>query len=285
MGDPFRNRKELIALLAGRMPHYRELLSFYEKIYELQSRAEPRLSIKLPKQELRDIGVREGFPLLSRGEFALDVSEASALFESLCTAIKHANETIETTIEILEGAFSISALRREELLRHHADDAYLDGIARDFDVESGVLRFLIHASILPSLRSHAEAIKKHLDLEKWLRGYCPICGSSPLIALLSGEGRRSFICSFCGTEWPGERLKCPHCETTDHTKLHYFCAEEDEGHRVDVCDNCNRYIKTVDCRKLDYEPDPILEDVTTIHLDILATEKGFLRLSSPSFRR
>ena len=72
-------------------------------------------------------------------------------------------------------------------------------------------------------------------------------------------------------------MKCPFCENNDHEKLHYFYAEGQETYRVDLCNNCKQYIKTVDSRKLDYEPDLNLEDIVTVHLDILALEKGFKR--------
>ena len=50
-----------------------------------------------------------------------------------------------------------------------------------------------------------------------------------------------------------------------------------EAYRVDLCDQCKGYIKTVDSRKLDYEPDLSLEDIVTIHLDIHALKKGYKR--------
>ena len=64
---------------------------------------------------------------------------------------------------------------------------------------------------------------------------------------------------------------------SDHEKLQYLYEEGREAYRVDICDNCKQFIKTVDSRKLDYEPDLALEDIITIHLDILASEKGYKR--------
>mgnify|MGYP005848174197 CR=1 FL=1 len=94
---------------------------------------------------------------------------------------------------------------------------------------------------------------------------------------LRGEGQRYFLCPFCGFNWLGERLKCPFCENRDHESLHYFYEEGQEAYRVDVCDKCRQYIKTIDARKLVYEPDLNLEDIATIRLDILVSEKGFKR--------
>jgi FdhE protein len=284
LNQSYAEKKELIALLIGKKPDYAEILRFYGKIFELHATASPRLYLRLPNVEkpIMDIRGKEGFPLIGREEFLIDVPSSTALFEAICTASKHANEKMRTNIQILEEAFSINALRLEDLLKHHADDTYLDLIIRDFAIDKAILKFLIHMSIYPSLHAHAEMLKDQINLKQWLRGYCPICGSPPLMSQFNAEGQREYLCSFCGFEWPGERLKCPFCENSDHTKLHYFYAEGDEAYRVDICDSCNQYIKTVDSRKLDYKPDLGLDDIVTIHLDILASEKGFKRpVASP----
>ncbi|MEW6586108.1 MAG: formate dehydrogenase accessory protein FdhE, partial [Nitrospirota bacterium] len=157
------------------------------------------------------------------------------------------------------------------------DEKYLGDIAAKFDIDRPILKFLIHESIQPSLRANMEKLKDQVDLKNWLRGYCPICGSVPAMSLLKGEGQRYFLCSFCGFQWPSERLKCPFCENRDQQKLHYFFEEGLEAYRIDLCDQCHQYIKTVDSRRLGYESDLTLEDITTVHLDILASEKGFKR--------
>jgi FdhE protein len=284
MNQSFARKKERINLLIGEKPEYADVLHFYEKFLELQSAASPRLYLKLPKIEktIMDIREKEGFPLIARDEFIIDVPASCTLFETICNAAKHANDTMRITIQTLEEAFSVNALRREDLIKHHDDDAYLDSVIRDFDVDVTILKFLIHMSIFPSLQANAEMLTDQIDPKRWLRGYCPICGSPPHMSQFKAEGHRFYACSFCGFEWLGERLKCPFCENSDHTKLHYFYAEGDEAYRVDLCDNCNQYIKTVDSRKLNYEPDLDLEDIATIHLDILASEKGFKRpVASP----
>jgi len=284
MNHSFTKTKERIDFLISKKPEYADILRFYKKISELQATAPPRLNLKLPivEKPIMDIREMEGFPLISREEFLIDVPSSTALFEAICTASKHANEKMRINIQILEEAFSVNALRLEDLLKHHEDNTYLDLVLRDFAIDKAVLKFLIHMSIYPSLHAHAEMLKDQINLKQWLRGYCPICGSRPLMSEFNAEGLREYLCSFCGFEWPGERLKCPFCENSDHTKLHYFYAEGDEAYRVDICDACNQYIKTVDSRKLDYEPDLGLEDIVTIHLDILASEKGFKRpVASP----
>jgi len=273
-------RKKLIEMLKGNNPAYTEILGFYEKIAEAQDAeksAVPVAAINMQKNNMKTLQTREGFPLIDRKNFILDIPSSVQFFESLCRISRNENEKMRENVQAIEEALAINVLNLRELLRRHSDEAYLNRIAEEFTIDKAILTFLIHTSIQPSLAVNVAQLKDQVDLKNWLRGYCPVCGSSPQISQLKDEGRRFFLCSFCMFQWPSERLKCPYCETTDHEKLHYLYEEGREAYRVDVCDNCKKYIKTVDSRKLDYEPDLQLEDIITIHLDILASEKGYKR--------
>jgi len=51
---------------------------------------------------------------------------------------------------------------------------------------------------------------------------CPLCGSKPQVGALRPEGdggKRSLICSLCGTEWAYRRIVCPACGEEDVRKL------------------------------------------------------------------
>jgi FdhE protein len=169
-----------------------------------------------------------------------------------------------------------------DLLSHHYDELYLEQEADRCGLDKAILIFLAQASVKPSVTAQMEQLRNALDLEGWLQGECPLCGSAPQMAQLKDEGGKRYLqCSFCGCQWRWERIACPLCRNNDLDSLQYLYSEEEEAYRVDLCDQCKGYIKTVDARKLDYEPSLDLEDVVTIHLDILAMEKGFRR-SAPT---
>jgi len=127
-----------------------------------------------------------------------------------------------------------------------------------------------------------------VDLENWLEGSCPVCGSHPSIEKLRrDDGKRIMRCGFCGTEWHFKRIMCPFCANDDHNSLRYFFVEEGpskgrNAFRVDVCDKCKTYIKTLDERKLpeSEKVDLYLENMNTIYLDILAQNDGY---QSPTY--
>jgi FdhE protein len=96
--------------------------------------------------------------------------------------------------------------------------------------------------------------------------------------LRKDEGERFLLCSSCGFQWRFIRLKCPFCGNEDHEKLRHFHIEaEGKGYRVDVCEECKKYIKTIDIRELNMEVIPLVEDMGTLHLDIIAQNEGYKR--------
>ena len=103
-----------------------------------------------------------------------------------------------------------------------------------------------------------------MDLAGWSKGICPICGAPPLLSELSEtEGRRMLICSLCGYRWKGIRTACPFCETEDQKAHRYLFVEGDNTVRIDVCDACKKYIKTIDSRNMGQKIFPLLEHMGT----------------------
>ena len=153
----------------------------------------------------------------------------------------------------------------------------MEGIVEGIGLDKNVFLFLILNSIGPSIEAGVEQLRSELDPETWLKGYCPLCGSLPSLSLLKEEvGKRYLLCSYCGYQWRMDRISCPFCKNKDQESLHYFLGEGEETHWIDLCDQCHQYIKTIDYRSLQ-ESDPVLEDLATLHLDILASQKGYKR--------
>ena len=92
--------------------------------------------------------------------------------------------------------------------------------------------------------------------------------------MLRDEGERFLTCSLCAHEWRSQRIYCPFCDNKDQQTLHYFFSEEERDYRVDVCDKCKRYIKTIDTRKVKRPVYSFVEQISTLHLDMLAQEQG-----------
>ena len=110
---------------------------------------------------------------------------------------------------------------------------------------------------------------------------CPVCGARPQVAVLRPEGdggKRFLVCSFCSTEWEFRRILCPVCGEVDHQKLPRYSAEDFAAVRVEACDTCKYYLKSVDMT-VDGLAVPLVDEIATASLDIWAVEHGFNKIS------
>ena len=111
---------------------------------------------------------------------------------------------------------------------------------------------------------------------------CPLCGGKPQVGALRPEGdggKRSLICSLCATEWVYRRVVCPACGEEDDHKLAVYSAKEFGHVRVEACDACHSYIKTIDLTK-DGHAVPVVDELATIPLNLWATEHGYVKLQN-----
>jgi FdhE protein len=109
---------------------------------------------------------------------------------------------------------------------------------------------------------------------------CPICDSPPVVGVLRQEGhgaRRSLICSLCLTEHDYMRVVCPACGERKFEALPIFTADQFPHVRIEACDSCRTYLKSVDLTK-DGHAVPIVDDIASVSLDVWARDRGYVRL-------
>jgi len=110
-------------------------------------------------------------------------------------------------------------------------------------------------------------------------GLCPTCGSAPVASVVRiggvEQGLRYLHCSLCDTEWHLTRVQCSNCSNTND--LGYFAVEgAGEVVKAEACDTCHSYLKQVYMTKAP-EVDPVADDLATLTLDMLMSERDYLR--------
>jgi FdhE protein len=111
----------------------------------------------------------------------------------------------------------------------------------------------------------------------WDRGYCPTCGSPPLLAEFRGLDQSRFLrCGNCAASWEAPRQWCPACGARDHEVLGFLAKEGEEGrYRVATCDACRTGIKTLSTLSALPPLMLLVADAATLHLDLAAADRGF----------
>jgi FdhE protein len=135
---------------------------------------------------------------------------------------------------------------------------------------------------LAFLQPHAEFLRSQarMQLEGYGHALCPFCNRKPGLGVLRQQGdggRRSLLCGFCLAEWEFRRIICPGCGEENHSKLPVYTAETFPHIRVEGCDSCRTYIKSIDLTKNGLA-DPLVDELASVPLDLWAQERGYSKL-------
>jgi hypothetical protein len=162
------------------------------------------------------------------------------------------------------------------------DRRRIEAIASDHRLDADLLRLLVENSLKSALRVWSRNLTGQVDLGDWQRGQCPMCGSVPIFSEIRGkEGERRLRCGMCGADWHYPRLQCAFCGNQDHKTLGTLSVEgEEEKYWVQICHKCRGYLKVV----VTFDPTPVdqlaIEDLATLHLDLIAAEHEYDRLTA-----
>ncbi|MFZ1010498.1 MAG: formate dehydrogenase accessory protein FdhE [Candidatus Sulfotelmatobacter sp.] len=216
---------------------------------------------------------QEGVPLLESSAAALDFTAAASTVVLLIQKLASAPlpSKLAQDARVLD-----SELHSNPDASHRAVAWLLD---RGVYASScpGLLRYLGWTALALHLHPMVDAFAGWRDEERWLRNYCPACGSRPSMAQLAGTdpGRlRLLTCGCCKTRWRYRRTGCPYCENQNDHRLAVLAVEGEGGLRIDYCESCRGYLKTYDGEGSERV---LLADWTSIHLDILAHDRGLIR--------
>jgi FdhE protein len=111
---------------------------------------------------------------------------------------------------------------------------------------------------------------------------CPVCGRPASAGVLREEGhgaKRTLWCGLCLTEWDYQRLVCVACDEQRFDALPVYTADAYAVARIEGCDTCHTYLKTIDLTKTGVAV-PMVDDLATLPMDLWARQSGYNRLRS-----
>jgi len=267
-------------------PGSEPLLAYYEAVLHAQkeTRAVFRPDLDGLNVEVCRNRISQGVSCLKLGDIRIDWRLFDALFDRISGI---ARERAETTprMDRWPSLSGNSPEWRDKLLNGLMQDRILlDNCADRAGISRDMFSFLAFQTIPPFLESYAERIRDGVDDSMWSKGCCPVCSGEPLMGRLAKEtGKRLLECHLCRTQWEVKRLECPFCGNDDQKKLRFFYDKEDRTHRVEVCDVCRTYLKSVDTRDMEKDVVLFVENLATIHLDLVARREGFQRETNRLF--
>ncbi len=108
-------------------------------------------------------------------------------------------------------------------------------------------------------------------------GKCPICGTESSLSMITENNEKIMICPLCEHGGSFFRIGCPYCFNKDSSKIELLLDEEEI--RVELCLECNTYIKSFKENHYMKYRDPFLIDLVSLPLDIVVQKRGYIRRS------
>ena len=258
-------------------PSLREAALLQGAILRAISREPPQLgAFDMPADHAAE-KLHAGVPLLRDERVPLDLNAIQKLMLELCQAIREHGGDAGAVDEIAAG-IKQHTLNVEQLVRNVLDGqtAEIRERAVELGVDGDLLCTLLRFSLFPSLERLAAQLAGLRATATWQRGYCPTCGSWPLLGEYRGLEQMRFLrCGLCATEWAIDRLLCPFCGSRNHEDLSYLHVEGDEQRRAATCEHCRGYVKMLATLGPSPPSELAIYDLETIHLDLVALERGY----------
>lgn len=284
MGSTLRKSLKTIEEYKTANPHYTDLLDILGDIMILREEYRKKMTKPIFSVEDKLIPgkMAGGLPLIDLAGNKYDLTRPKEYFDSLISiAQKRMPAEARRFLDVIKNEqFDWEAIIRESFNPAPEGEEIPEREARasgEHDEQIDLIDLFIEESLRPELEVVAEKYGALVEKSDWTEGYCPICGKEPKIGEIreSEDGRRYLFCNQCGYKWHFRRIKCPFCGNEEQHSLAYFAVEGEESHRVDVCNKCRRYIKIIELPKSSEGVNLDVEDIATLHLDMLAYEEGY----------
>lgn len=229
-----------------------------------------------------------GVPALSELDAAAWFPGMSEGFRTMLDSLKEAFPSLSREITAIQDWTAENTDAPEEWFNSilRGDYGNIRETAESLGIEKDAARFIVEQGLKPFFEAAAALMAPHVEIMRWDKGYCPVCGAYPDSTylkkgkeeyeyLVAHGGQRWLHCSLCSREWRLRRMTCPYCDNEDADSLEYFQAEDRPHERIYACDKCKRYVTCIDVSELVDAPPGELLPFELLHMDIIAQRKGY----------
>lgn len=260
-------------------PHSSELLKAFGPIITRQRQL--TASIDLPKLDYSNIDkgkLKAGVPIIQQINLFSSADPFKEIALSLISVVKEGMPTLAAELERLSDLISKDKLRLADYFESHTsgENKSIDSWQNNLKISPSNASFLLSLVARVLLERRANEATAAMGEFSWEKGYCPICGEFPSIALIEEEGGKRFLhCSSCGQDWRFTRVVCPFCEKEAQQEMDYFYVENKTQESAFVCDKCKKYLVTLYRAGRLHARDMDISAISLVHMDMIMQEKGY----------
>ncbi|WP_462410175.1 formate dehydrogenase accessory protein FdhE [Neobacillus sp. Marseille-QA0830] len=252
----------------------KEYQELQKRIVKLQEQWKQMIDPETIRPSLDQSAITAGVPAVSLTAIDFDISLFLQWIEELSDALCSDNPELGPKLASARSVWTEKTVIRWIEEAYSFNHAYFAKFAEEQGLEPWIPAFLAETALRPYLQLTAEKVQPEITHAVPGAG-CPVCGEPVRLATLDQEGKKVVQCPRCLAHWNARRLECSHCGSTDHEKMHFLTVEGDHVSQIQVCDECNGYIKIIDTKQYIEKPSAALLDLNSIHLDYVAQEQGY----------
>jgi FdhE protein len=280
--------KNTVTKIKKEMPSLAIILKVYEKVFS--ERARLREELPLPKDARISspdpLRFSQGMTLLNEGIFPLSTDSMDKVSDRMIPFLARAFPNIRPILKNVKAALKKNKPDLKNCMESmlHSRDEIINETALHLKTDAVTLKFVLGQLLKPLVEKQSERLRSVIQNLNWKKGYCPVCGSFPVLSYLKGaEGQRWLVCGCCSHEWRFARTQCPFCENEDSKKSELCFVEDRAYERAEMCHQCKRYLAGIDLRKYPYEFIPEVAVAGMMYLDVLAQGKGYLPMADSAW--
>ncbi|ABC76027.1 formate dehydrogenase accessory protein FdhE [Syntrophus aciditrophicus] len=266
-----------------RHPHSQPLLQAFRHVILARNRILEGL--QLAESEplvLDDIRFQGGVPVIAQYPLIREDDPWKDIVQAMIPAVQEGFPDLREDLDRLGNALQADDFDLYDYFRRNSEEQQdlLSIWAGTISIAAERIGFILNQASRIVLEKRAGDIAEQIEALHWEKGYCPICGSFPSLAVIGEKiGERRLHCSRCGHNWRFSRVICPYCEREAQQEMNFFYIEDKPQESAFTCEECQRYLITLNRVSDLNDRDLDVSALGLTHLDIILQEKHFVPMT------
>jgi len=261
-------------------PHSREILDAFRPVILERHRLmenlewEPVDTAVIDRKKLN-----KGIPLIRQVELLRRGDPWKEVALALVPAFKHGFADLQGDLDALQDCVVSGALDFYEYFKASSIDAdrIPERLYEKANVRPAASRLFLRTLTWVVLHRRRRDMAFSIEEADWHQGTCPVCGSFPSISVITEKNAQRWLhCFQCGQDWRFSRVICPCCSHEGQRGMTFFFVEDKKQECVFICEQCNRYLLTLNQVRDIQEVDLDISALGLAHLDVLMRDKGYV---------
>jgi FdhE protein len=270
---------QIIARAVEQNPHSKDILKAFGPIVARQRcLSSTGTAAKMDFSSINQEKLKAGVPVIQQISLFSPEEPLQEIISSLAAAVREGMPALAEDLDQFSELIQKDKLNPSDYFKEYLDrkNSVMDRWAEKLQTPNAPGLFLMSLTARVILEARAKEIAAYLGEFPWEKGYCPICGELPSIALIQEEGGKRFLhCSSCGHDWRFTRVVCPYCENEAQQGMTYFYVENKTQESAFICEKCRKYLVTLNRAGSLFARDMDISAISLLHLDMIMQDKGY----------